>query len=325
MMRVKKSMTFVAATIGAIVAFLTSLRWLVRRRETTSWSDANRPGEVVIVDGVGVHYVEKGRRDAPAIVMVHGFGGHTFSFRHQIAAFSSQYRVVAIDLKGFGYTERQAGGDYSLTGQAQLLLGTMDALGIERAVLVGHSMGGEVVMRAAAMAPDRVEKLILVASVPGDRLPTLPRIGFMRPVAMAATRLLSISAWRRMFYDRSKLDLTAIRNAYLAPLRIEGTEDALWDMYADARRDKPIAYKRITAPVLILWAEKERVLPFASRSLKLLRKHFPNAEVVTVPETGHLVLEENPAAANAAIRRFLGAGEAPTPDGETVDTVISRA
>ncbi len=320
-MPVKKPMTMVAATIGAIVAFLASLRWLVRRRETTTWSEAKRPGEVVIVDGVAVHYVEKGRRDAPAIVMIHGFGGHTFSFRHQIAAFSSQYRVVAIDLKGFGYSERQPGGDCSLTGQAQLVLDTMSALGIDRAVLVGHSMGGEVVMRAAAMAPDRAEKLILVASVPGDRLPTLPRIGFMRPVAMATSRLISISAWRRMFYDRTKLDLKAIRNSYVAPLRIEGTEDALWDMYAHARRDKPIDYKRITAPVLILWAEKERVVPFASRSLKLLKKHFPSAEVVTIPETGHLVLEENPSASNAAIRAFLNTPESPA---ETVEAVETR-
>jgi pimeloyl-ACP methyl ester carboxylesterase len=59
-------------------------------------------------------------------------------------------------------------------------------------------------------------------------------------------------------------------------------------------------------PVLILWAEKERVLPFPDRLLKWLRKRLPDAEVVSVPRTGHMLLEESPEAANAAIRRFLG-------------------
>lgn len=321
----KKPITMLAAFIGAVAAFIAGLRWLVRRREDTRWSEAPRPGEFVEVDGVQVHYVEhapKNRPNAPAIVMIHGFGGHTFSFRHQLAAFGSDYRCVAIDLKGFGYTQRPPAGDYSLTAQAHLVLGTMDALGIEKATLIGHSMGGEVVMRVAASAPERVEKLILAASVPGDRLPTLPRLGFARPVAMASARLLALAAWRNMFYDRTKLDTKAIRDAYVATHRIEGTQDALWEMYADARKDKPIQYKRITAPVVILWAERERILPFPSRSLKLLQKHFPDAEIVPIPHTGHLLLEENPAAANAAIRRFLGAEE---PVAETVETLVTPA
>lgn len=321
----KKPITIVAAFVGMIAAFLAGLRMLVRRREDVTWSEASQPGQYVDVDGVQVHYVENSPRNAtnaPAIVMIHGFGGNTFSFRHQLAAFGSDYRCVAIDLKGFGYTQRPEGGDYSLTAQANLMLGVMDALGIDKATLIGHSMGGEVVMRMAAQAPDRVEKLILAASVPGDRLPTLPRVGFMKPVAMATARVMGLAAWRRMFYDRSKLDTKAIRKAYIAPYRIEGTQDALWEMYADARTDKKIDYKRITAPVLILWAEREKILPFASRSLKLLQKHFPEAEIVPVPYTGHLLLEENPAASNAAIRSFLGASE---PVAETVETLVTQA
>jgi pimeloyl-ACP methyl ester carboxylesterase len=322
---VKKPIAIVAAFIGMIAAFVAGLRMLVRRREDVSWSEAAQPGRYIDVEGVQVHYVENSPQNitnAPVIVMIHGFGGNTFSFRHQLAAFGSDYRCVAIDLKGFGYTQRPEGGDYSLTAQAGLMLGAMDVLGIERATLIGHSMGGEVVMRMAEQAPERVEKLILAASVPGDRLPTLPRIGLMKPVAMATARVVGLAAWRRMFYDRTKLDTRAIRKAYIAPYRIEGTQDALWEMYADTRKDRKIAYERITAPVLILWAEREKILPFASRSLKLLQKHFPEAEIVPVPYTGHLLLEENPAAANAAIRTFLGA---PDRSAGSVETLVTPA
>jgi pimeloyl-ACP methyl ester carboxylesterase len=123
----------------------------------------------------------------------------------------------------------------------------------------------------------------------------------MRPIS----RLTAASAWRRMFYDRSKLDLKAIREGYLAPYRIKGTGNTLWEMWRDVRRDKPIDFRRIKAPVLILWAERERIIPFESRALSRLRKHFPSAQVISIPRTGHLLLEENPEASNAAIRSFL--------------------
>jgi pimeloyl-ACP methyl ester carboxylesterase len=76
----------------------------------------------------------------------------------------------------------------------------------------------------------------------------------------------------------------------------------MWD---GIRRDRPIDYKRITLPALILWAEKERIIPFPGFGLRWLRKKLPGAEVVTVPRAGHLLLEERPAACTAAIRRFL--------------------
>ena len=109
-----KIIAFFAAIIGGIAAFLVSLRLLIKRREDTQWEDATRPGKVIAVDGVAVHYVESAPqgRDAsnvPTIVMIHGFGGHTFSFRHQFAEFGDEYRLVAIDLKGFGYSERPEG------------------------------------------------------------------------------------------------------------------------------------------------------------------------------------------------------------------------
>src|SRR6202158_5614691 len=161
----------VAAGLGACASAVTgfvSLRWLTRSREDTRWEDARPPGKLLDVNGVAVHYVKSG--GGPAIVVVHGFGGSTFSFRYQMAELSRDHRCVAIDLKGFGYSQRPEGGDYSLTGQAGLVLQAMDLLGIDRCVLMGHSMGGDVSMRIATIAPERIEKLILAASATGMKV-----------------------------------------------------------------------------------------------------------------------------------------------------------
>jgi pimeloyl-ACP methyl ester carboxylesterase len=255
------------------------------------------------VDGVAVHYVESG--SGPAIVMVHGFGGSTFSFRYQMAELSRDHRCVAIDLKGFGFSQRSEGGDYSLTAQARLVLRVMDLLGIGRCVLMGHSMGGDVAMRIAAISPERVEKLILAASSPGMKIWVMPRLRFMRPLLRLSIRT-SLGRYRkRLFFDRKSVDTEAIFAGYLATARIKGSLNTIWEMWKGVRSDKAIDYQRITMPTLILWAERERIIPFPGFALRWLRKKLPHAEVVTVPRTGHLLLEERPDACNAAIRRFL--------------------
>ena len=295
----------IAAAIG--VAAVASRR-LFRSREDTKWEDAERPGRIITVDGVGLHIVEKAPpigADAPAIVMVHGFGGHTYSFRHQLSDLSQDYRCVAIDLKGFGYSVRPDGGDYSLTEHARLVLRVMDELGIEKATLIGHSMGGEVVMRMAETAPERAERLVLVASVPARKLPVAPRWSIMRPFLGPTLRLIAIRSWGRLFYNPSKLPLAEIRREYLKPGRIYGSTNTVWEMWRDIRHDRQVDYRRLTLPVLLLWAEKDRILPFPGQALRWLQKKLPHARTEHIPLAGHLLLEEQPDACNRALRRFL--------------------
>lgn len=304
----RKFTVLIAAIAAAAALVAIPARKLLRSREDTAWRDAEKPGRIVTVGGVGLHYVEQAPpvgAEAPAIVMIHGFGGHTYSYRHQIVDLAQDYRCVAIDLKGFGYSERPEGGDYSLTEQARLVLGAMDALGIGKATLIGQSMGGEVVMRAAQMAPERVERLILAASVPGKKVPIAPRLPFMRRFVGPITRLVAVRSWKRLFYDQSRPDLAQIREEYLKPVRIHGTTRTVWEMWEGIRHDERIDFARLTLPVLILWGEKERILPFPGRALRWLQEHLPQAVTEHIPASGHMLLEEQPALVNAAIRRFL--------------------
>jgi pimeloyl-ACP methyl ester carboxylesterase len=303
---VKKFFVLIIALVAAILSF----RWLTKSREDTDWVDTARPGKVIAVDGIALHYVESGDPSRPHIVMIHGFGGHTFSFRYQLAEFSRDHHVIAIDLKGFGYSERSERGDYSLTEQSRLVLRAMDILKIDRATLVGHSMGGEVVMRVAAAAPERVERLVLAASVSGQRVPFAPRLPFIRPFLPGLSRLVMVRNFgKKMFYDPSTVDVEGIRATYLDAARVRGSMNTIWEMWGDVPGDQPIAYSSITQPVLVLAAEKERVIPFYSRVVSHLRANLPQAEVQTIERTGHLLLEENPERANAAIRAFIGTTE----------------
>lgn len=278
------------------------LRYLTRSRENMDWEEAPRPGNLAEVNGVQLHYVEAG--DGPAVVMIHGFGGHTVSFRHTIPALAAAgYRALALDLKGFGYSERVKGGDYSNEEQARLVLGFMDAMAIERATLIGHSMGGAVAMRAAAQAPERVDRLVLAASVSGDRVRmAIPPSRMLRSTLPLLARLggrrLFIASW----YDWSRIPNAAFQE-YRKAARIKGSLDGVIEMLKDTRKDPPIDFSRITHPVLILWAAAERVVP--QWMFARLRQRFPRARVQIIPRAGHVLLEERPESCNPVILDFL--------------------
>lgn len=302
------------AAVGGAIATVVALRWLRRPREDINWRDAKPPGQIIEIDGVPMHYIERG--SGPAVVLIHGFGGHTYSYRHLIPELAKGHRVVAVDLKGSGYSGRPRTGDYSLGEQARLVLRLMDTLGVDRASVVGHSLGGEVAMRIAANWPDRVERLVLAASVSGDRIPTLPVTPLIRPFLWFFSRLFGCWLFRRMYYDKRKATKEVLEN-YRRPLRIKGTNNAVYQTLRDGRREKPVESSKIIHPVLILWPSHERILP--RRTLNRLRKRFPRAEVVTIDRAGHLLLEEQPEATNAAIHRFL------TGSSESVDTPVHEA
>ncbi len=205
------------AAVGGAVAAVAALRWLRRRKEDIDWRSARPPGAIVDVDGVPIHYIERGSGPAAA-VLIHGFLGHTYSFRYLIPELAKDRRVVAVDLKGSGYSGRPQKGDYSLTEQARLVIRLMDKLGIDRASFVGHSLGGEVAMRLAANWPERVEKLVLAASVSGDRIPSLPVTPLIKPILWLIGRLFGRRIFRRQFYDPRKATKEVLE-AYRRPLR----------------------------------------------------------------------------------------------------------
>ncbi len=117
----------------------------------------------VLANGVRLNYVHSGPREGPAVIMLHGITDSAFSFSRVLPLLPPELRVIVIDQRGHGDSDRPADG-YTMDDFAGDVLGLMDVLGIARATLVGHSMGSFVARRAAERAPERVTRLVLLGT-----------------------------------------------------------------------------------------------------------------------------------------------------------------
>lgn len=285
---------------------------LIRRREDLDPDAISRPGGMFYLRGVGVHFIDRG--EGLPLVLLHGFGGSTYSFRHQLGPLAERFRVFALDLPGFGLSDRPSEADLSLTAQAARVRELLDRLDIARATILGHSMGGTIAMRLAATHPERVERLILAGSpapdqLPRIRLPWLLRACLPLPYALWWTRPDSLRrALRRIVYDASSIT-DEIVTAYTYPVRLRGTAASLFKMAADIQRDTPIDPSGIAIRSLLLWGEADTAVPLATAHR--LHATMPDARLEVIPRAGHLVLEEQPELCNERIMRFLN--ETPRP------------
>jgi pimeloyl-ACP methyl ester carboxylesterase len=288
--------------LGAAAAAMALLLRRAGVSEDLDWETAPRAGRLVDVDGYSVHVVEQGA--GPALVMVHGFGGQTYSYRHLIPAFARDHRVVALDLKGFGYSERSATTGLARADQVRMLAGLLDRLGIAHAVLIGHSMGGGVVQEFAATHPGRVDALVLAASVAADErvVRFRPPSVLLRPVLPLLARLAGDRLLRVAYHDPAAVP-DDVRAEYRRPERIRGSLDGLLRMM-EARASEPLPdLSSIGQPVLLLWGAHDRVVPLAVA--QRLRARIPHARLVVIDRAGHMLLEERPAECERAVRDFL--------------------
>jgi pimeloyl-ACP methyl ester carboxylesterase len=256
------------------------------------------------VDGVRVHYQEAGDEDAPALVLIHGFASSTLVWSNVFLKLAEAgYRVIALDLLGYGYSAKPRNGEYTIAGQAKLLTRLLNKLGIPRAIFVGSSYGGAIAATCALDYPDRVEKLILVGTVNNNRPLdfTLMRVfgsplfgDVVSPLLIGSRRLLR----RRMkrVYDRHEWVLDERRvDARHLPLRAAGTQRAIirtvrgWD----AERISRDAHL-ITQPTLLLWGETDQEIPLADG--ERLHAEIPGSRLIVFLECGHLPHEEYPEA-----------------------------
>lgn len=289
------------ALITGAVAGAVVLRRKLGIVEDLDWDDAPRRGQLIDIDGLRIHYIDEGA--GPAVVLIHGFGGQTYQYRHLIPALARDHRVIAVDLKSFGYSERTTRG-LSHTDQVAMLRSLLGRLGVERATFVGHSMGGAVVQRFAATHPRMIDGLVLAAAATGDeRLGRRsPPSWLLRPIIPVIGKLAAKRLFEASFFDPAKIT-DEMREEYHRPERIRGSMDGLLAMMRAGATDPPIDRSRITMPVLLLYAADDKV---ARLSLgQKLREQLPQARMVVIDRCGHLLFDEQPQECERAIREFL--------------------
>ena len=270
--------------------------------------EAMYPGAYRTVGGVRLRLRDSGPRDAPAVILIHGFGSSLETWEPWAQALSARFRVIRFDLPGFGLSGADPTGDYTDAREMKLLAGLMDQLGIARASLIGNSLGGRIAWSFAALYPDRVARLVLISpdgfASPGfeyDQPPEVPLImkalPYIAPRAMLKQNLAAAYANPAALSERT---LTRYRDMMLAP----GVRPAiLARMEQVILRDPAPTLARIKAPTLLLWGEKDAMIPISNAADYV--RALPGAKLVRLPNLGHVPFEEDPARSLPPVEKFL--------------------
>jgi pimeloyl-ACP methyl ester carboxylesterase len=278
---------------------------------------ADADSRFVEVNDLRVHYKAAGSGE-PVLLLLHGFGASTFSWRDVIEPLAKLGTVVAFDRPAFGLTERpltwERGCDpYAPQAQVALVVGLLDTFGIRKAVLVGNSAGGTIAIQVALAHPDRVDALVLVdaAIYQGGGAPSwirpllyTPQVDRLGPLLARQIEARGDDFLEMAWHDPSKIT-PLVRAGYRKPLRAENWDRALWELTKTSREAQLADHiASITLPSLVISGDDDRIVPVES-SLRLAEE-LPNAELVVIPMCGHLPHEECPGPFLDAIGTFLG-------------------
>lgn len=273
---------------------------------------ADKDGKFTDVKGLKVYYKEKGTK-GKVLLFIHGFSASTYSWRLNMEPLAKNYKVYALDLKGFGYTAKPAESDYTLDAQAKLVTDFMDTLKIKSAVLIGNSMGGAISMKVALQFPDKVEKLVLVDSagvsegivmfgVLGKNISTNSLSKTLNYLFMNEHTIKSIV---KSLYVQKNLKTDEVAEGYVKPFRTPGIEDAFAQMVKGFVEDDdlPKRIPEIIIPTLIVWGENDTIIPVSAA--KKFNELIKGSKLIIYPEAGHMPMEEHPAEFNKAISEFI--------------------
>lgn len=316
---------YLAALIVLVVAVvLAGFRWDASMRESHKAADvAPIAGRFVNAADVRMFVQEHGAGSAPAVVLIHGTGAWSESWRETASAVAAAgFRVVALDLPPFGFSDRPSNKDYSKPSQARRVLAALDALQIGQAVFVGHSFGGGPTMEAAFLAPDRVRGLVLV-DVALDIEPASADDGpwaveaflSLSPLrdAVVATFLTNPRYTKRLLeqFIADPAHATADRvSVYQRPLVVTGTTSAVGEWLPVLLLPQPRSmaseahnYRRLAVPTSIIWGAEDTVtpLPQGERLVGL----FPSARLSVMNGVGHIPQIEDPEQFNHLLLSFL--------------------
>ena len=281
---------------------------------------ADPDSRFVEVNGVTVHYKETGEGE-PVFILMHGFGASEFSWSEVMEPLSRSGRVIAYDRPAFGLTERPMEGNwtgtnpYSVQGNVELLDGLMDELGVEKAILVGNSAGGEIAAAYAIEHPERVQGLVLVdpAVGKGNRGPVpqwavslmaLPQIRNLAPLLVRTIAGdMGNDTIRMAWHDPSRIE-PKVYEGYRKPLKADNWDKALYEFTIAGN---PVSYSErlanLTMPVLVVTGDDDRIVP-TDQSMQLSRE-IPGAELVVLKDCGHVPQEECPDQFMTSMQAFL--------------------
>jgi pimeloyl-ACP methyl ester carboxylesterase len=306
----KRRSVVLAGSVAALA--VASLFWPERPAgRTGAWlSAAGLVPRYESIGGLRVRYVRAGV--GPPVLLVHGLGSSIYTWKDVFPSLVREHDVVALDLPGFGGSEIPPG--LSAEIYPRTVTGLLDRLGIERASLVGHSLGGAVVLFVAASQPERVDRLVLLDAA-GFHLTPAERPWLLRLLASDAggvlarlprKRLFVTLALHQVFHDGRKVTDERVEE-YLAPAQRPGAVDALRSLLGPrgvaALTSFEDVAKRVQAPTLVVWGRDDTWLPPVDA--ERFEAAIPRARSVVLEACGHMPQEELPAETSRFVSDFL--------------------
>jgi pimeloyl-ACP methyl ester carboxylesterase len=303
---------------GAILTGLyVALNWAPERSVKdlrARWGRA--PSTFLKVAGMEVHLRDEGPRDDPSpIVLLHGTLSSLHTWNGWAEALSGKRRVIRFDLAGFGLSGPSPDRSYTMENDVRLVIAVLDALGVERCVLGGNSLGGGISWRTALAHPARVEKLILEDS---DGYRTRP---ISMPIAFYFAGL-PMNHWMvRNTFPRGLIE-QGLRNVYGDPKKVapelmvryrelaqcEGNRQALLERGRQWLRPTTLSHRiaELKLPTLIIWGGRDRLIP--PDTAERFHHDIAGSTMVIFDDLGHMPQEEDPVRTVNAVKQFLGLG-----------------
>ena len=268
----------------------------------------NAPGDIVEILGTHLHVRDSGAKTSPAIILLHGFGSSLQTWDAWASVLQNDYRVVRFDLPGSGLSEPDPTGDYTDARTLALIGALMDRLQIDQASVIGNSIGGRIAWKFAAEYPQRVRKLVLIspdgfASAGfgyGDKHTVPASIKLMRYFLPKTLVRQSIAS----AYGNPSALTEETLDRYYDLMRAPGVRQAMIErMEQTVLLDPEPLLRKISAPTLLVWGEKDALIPFGNADDYL--RDIRDARLVSFPELGHVPQEEAPALSVQPVRSFL--------------------
>jgi pimeloyl-ACP methyl ester carboxylesterase len=268
------------------------------------------------IDNTKIHYRLFPAKDSLRgnVLLIHGFSGSTFSWRKNIDTLTRKgYRVLAIDLPAFGYSDRRTDFNHANSNRAKLLWTVIDKLHLntQKWHISGHSMGAGVALAMAYLQPEKTGKIILVDGV-----------GFNRPRNSLTMNLLALAPVRRWVsviaeyryynlpYFQELLGTaysqpvdTESANGYLTPFKIQGSSEAILGMFRNNQEPVKMDYSNLQTKTFVIWGGQDRWVNI--RAAHSFISQYPRAKLQIIPTAGHCPMETHPQEFNSLFMEAL--------------------
>ena len=280
------------------------------------WFDSFQrlPVKTVLVRGHRIAYLDVGQ--GPPVVLIHGFGGSMWQWEYQQASLSATHRVLTPDLLGSGLSDKPDIA-YTPTDFIEFFTGFLDTVGIERATLVGNSMGAGLAIGMALTHPDRVDRLVLIGGFPDHvrekltspliqrALDTWAPVWLVRLGNWLAGRGVTETVLREIVHDPSLLTPMVIERSYqnrrrpgfIPPIMAQAGSVSLWEEGFAKRLGE------VSRPTLILWGAEDKVFPPSVG--RELHGKIAGSTFTVIPNAGHMPQWEKPDIVNPLLLKFL--------------------